>query len=159
LIIPVSPSDRSRAAWVVPAATLLASLVLAITGLGAWLAVGRMSGWMLLIHMLAAPLFSIGLTLTALAGAERHRPGRGGECIGPDTAGTPARAGALQQLLFWLMLALGFGVMASILAAMLPLFGYADQTIAYAIHRYGAIGFVGVALAYVGVRRLPTRSK
>jgi hypothetical protein len=85
----------------------------AATSFGAkWLG-GSVSGWTLLIHVSLAPLFLIGLTLTALLRAEHCRFG----------VETPKRLSVTQKILFWIVMPLGLVVAATMLAAMLPLFG------------------------------------
>ena len=97
--------------------------------------VGEVSGWVLLVHMLGAPLFVVGLTGTALQWAPRCRVGGGGLLVG-------------QKLVFWVAVVFGLIVMSSMLAAMLPVFGYADQEALIEIHEIAALLFVLVMVLH-----------
>ena len=97
--------------------------------------VGEMSGWVLFIHMFGAPLFIVGLTGTVLQWAPRCRFGGGGLFI-------------WQKLLFWVASVLGLVVMSAMLAAMLPIFGYADQDALTEIHGTAALVFVLIMIPH-----------
>ncbi len=100
----------------------------AVTGLGSKYFFGEVSGWALFVHMLGAPVFIIGLTATALMWADRCR-----------FTNDASRLNFGQKLMFWIAVGLGFAVMLAMLAAMLPVFGYAVQHTLVEIHEIGAI--------------------
>lgn len=105
--------------------------VQAVTGLGSKYIVGEVSGWALFIHMLGAPLFVIGLTGTALMWAHRCRFGNANPLAGGLSLG--------QKLMFWIGTVLGLAVVLPMLAAMLPVFGYAEQQLLVQMHKISAI--------------------
>ena len=120
------------------AAALLGFALAAVTGFGDWLRSEELRGWMLLIHMLAAPLFIAGLTLLAVTRAERCRFGPGGGTV----------AGG-QKLAFWAAIAFGLASIGTMLLAMLPLLGYAGQETLTEIHRYTGLGLAGAVVLHL----------
>ena len=104
----------------------------AITGFGVKLVGGEFEGWPLYIHMLGAPIFIIGLALTAFVWADRCSFGAAGAT--EDSGLTASR-----KLLFWIEVGLGFAVAVSMLAAMVPVFGYAGQEVLHEIHEISAL--------------------
>jgi hypothetical protein len=93
------------------------------TGFGAKWLYGEVDGWMLLLHMLGAPLFIVGLTGVALL----WPAGYAGETVP-----------AWRKLTLWAVIVAGFVVTTTMLAAMLPVFGYAAQETLTEVHAAGA---------------------
>jgi len=150
----------------------------AVTGIGGRYGLGEVSGWVLFVHMLGAPLFFGGLTATVVIWAHRCRfgsserspadrsagpagpapdatsaadPGHGASAphrvassTVPRAAGIGRRPSPAQKLVFWLATVLGVAVAAPMLAAMLPVFGYAAQQRLIAVHRVAALALLGV---------------
>jgi hypothetical protein len=138
---------RSAAEWIIYVIAALGLLTLAATGYIGMLGFGAMRGGWLLAHMLAAPLFIPGLALCGLAWAER--------CARIRRAASFAQG--LGNAAFWATLLLGTIAIVSILAAMTPYFGYAQQQWLYDVHRASALGLliaVAIHLATVAGRRL-----
>ena len=106
-----------------------------LTGFGPELLSGEVAGWALLAHLLVAPLFIVGLTLVVIVRAERSRFGRA-----DSAAGSGLHSG--QKITFWIGLVLGLVTVSSMLAAMLPVFGYAKQQALIDIHRISALALV-----------------
>lgn len=106
-----------------------ATAILAVTGCGALLVFGRLTGWALLLHTGVAPLMLLGLV--GLVAATRK----------PSCAGEK-----------WLLL-LGLLAAGTMLAAMLPLFGYAAQETLLYWHRYSGLAFVAVFAIYLVLSR------
>ena len=136
-------SDLARFNWLdrlIYAFMLGCVLVLGATGIWSGLeSDGSMTGWSLIIHCAAAPPFAIGLAALAVSLAERCRVRtRDAQCV---------RFGALQNLLFWLMLFFGLIV---ILSAVLPMMGF-DQTWQhwfYEVHKYNSLIFFILVVAH-----------
>ena len=102
--------------------------VQAVTGFGPSLIGGEVEEWPLLIHMIGAPLFLIGLTGLALYWTERN-------VFAPRDGGLER----LAKLLYWVVLLTGAGTAFSMLIAMLPIFGQGDQSALIEIHEYSAL--------------------
>ena len=113
----------------------VAGIVLAITGIGTF-AIGKppMTHWVLMAHVAAAPLFSLGLAAVALTWS--------GYC----GRGADSRLNAPARLLFWGILLCGLVVMLSGVVPMTPLFGARGQHILYLTHRYSAIVLTAAVL-------------
>ena len=128
-------------AW---ATTILFAFVLAATGFVGWRIDGRLAGWLLFVHVVAAPFFGAGLLLLAL--------------LAPDSPGGRANAvAALTRATWWVLLLAGLGTLVSILAAMMPVFGYIGQHALLVIHRASAIMVVIAALVYPIMLRIERR--
>jgi hypothetical protein len=131
------------------AAAMLGIVIQAATGFGSKLLLGNFSGWPLLIHMGGAGLVIIGLTGTALFWARHHQ-------FGVDTG-----LNAAQKCSFWISLLLGLGVMLTMLSAMLPVFGYAEQHDLVVLHSRFALGLVIMMVVHTVISRRarPNRGK
>ena len=125
---------QSRAGWLIPTILVLGVLLLATTGFTSALLLDELSEWLLLAHMAGAPLFIFGLTGAALLWPARLRQ----------------QASPWPRVMFWTMLVLGFVTMLTMLAAMLPVFGYAAQEALAEVHEYTAHGLV-FALLLLGI--------
>jgi len=113
----------------------VAGIVLAVTGIGTF-AIGKppMTHWVLMAHVAAAPLFSLGLAGMALTWS--------GYC--GRRADTPLNAPA--RVLLWVILLCGVVVMVSGVVPMTPLFGARGQRLLYLTHRYSAIVLTAAVL-------------
>lgn len=123
---------------------LLAGTVIgAVTGFGgAWLG-DEVEGWTLFVHMVGAPLFIIGLTGVALLWPPAY---------GPATV-SPWRRWTLRAVI-----GAGFVVMVTMLAAMLPYFGYAAQETLTQVHGVAAYVLLAALAAWaVTARPRPAR--
>jgi hypothetical protein len=119
------------------AVMLLGLIVLALTGIGTFVS-GKapMSGWGLMIHVGAAPLFAIGAMLVSLTWPAR--------CTQQSCAA---------KLFFWLMLLGSLVVILTGVVPMTPMFGTEGQHLLYLTHRYSAMVLAGiVALHLVSLR-------
>lgn len=113
----------------------------AATGLlGEWLR-GGVVGWGLIVHMAASPLMILGFAAAAVVWGTAHRFDRGDD----PTAGV----GIVRRLLFWLLMVCGLVCMTTMLAAMLPVFGYIGQAWLAILHEISGIGVVAAGLLYV----------
>lgn len=114
----------------------------AATGFGGdWLR-GEVSGWTLIAHLGFAPLMIFGLAAAAVASGRAHRF---------DAAGAGGVVGVALRLAFWALLALGLACMGSMLAAMLPFFGYIGQDRLRVVHEISGLGVVIAGVAYLGL--------
>ena len=141
----------SRTEHVVHTVAIVGFAVQAITGLGGRYIVGEVSGWLLFVHMLGAPLFVVGLAGTAVMWAERCR-----------LRVNPVESGGLslgQQLMFWIGILVSLAVVLPMLAAMLPIFGYAGQQALIDIHRISAILLLAAMIVHTVVSLAARRAK
>ena len=129
-------SPRGRLAY---RAMLVGGLALAVTGIGAF-AFGKapMTGWVLMAHVSAAPIFAVGLAVVALTWADRCRFGTGG-----------SGQGCTSKALLWLILACGLVVILSAVLPMTPMFGSGGQRVLYLTHRYSAILLTGTVILHL----------
>ncbi len=103
-------------------------LVLALSGIGTF-ALGQapMTHWVLMLHVAASGMFTIGLTVVALTWTDEV-----------------CRRGGFSAFLYWLLLLSGVVVILSGVVPMTPLFGTEGQHLLYLTHRYSGM-VVGVA--------------
>ncbi len=123
---------------IIAAVTTLAVVAGGVTGFGGELLYDGVGGWMLLIHLAAAPLMMVGLAALALLSGGRHR----------FDVGTNRPAEAVRKTAFWLVLLSGLLSMASMLLAMWPLFSYAGQDTLRVLHELSGIVLLAAGGAY-----------
>jgi len=138
--------------------TLLSLLVLAGTGFAAVLTGGRLTGFPLLLHWIAAPFFALGMAAVTLlwAGWGRFEPFDiewfrvFGGYLGGDVGEVPAgRFNAGQKVFFWLVAVLSMLLVASGAARMYPVFGESGQAVMLTVHRIAALLLVCSVIAHV----------
>lgn len=155
---PGTPADQTavrgltRCEHIVHTVAIVGFAVQALTGLYAKYVVGEFTGWPLLIHMLGAPLFIVGLALVTIVWADRCRFGGG-------DAGPPGGLTFGQKLVFWIGILLGLAVIGSMLTAMLPVFGYAGQELLEEVHEISALLLVAVMVVHTIVSLAARRVK
>ncbi len=122
-------------------------VILAVTGLIGWIRPERISGWNLLVHVMSAPLFCLGLAALALLGADFHRTDR------PPKAGSVKGVGRGRSAVYWAVLVFGAATLGSILVAMLPFVGAERQEGLYGIHRWSAAVLIVCTATYSSLLR------
>ncbi len=142
----------SRLGWWAYAVMGAGVAIQAVTGLGGRYLFGGNDGWLLFVHMIGAPIFIVGLTATTIIWAERCR-------FGSALSQAGSRLTVGQKLMFWIGLVLGFAVISSRLAAMVPVFGYADQQALIEIHAVSAILLVIAMVVHTFVSLAAKRAK
>ena len=105
-----------------------------------------MEHWPYFVHMLGAPLLLVGLTGTALQWARRCRLGAPG-------------LNAAQKWTFWIVLVFGLAVPGTMLVAMLPIFGHAEQKLLISLHLYSGLGLVVMMLLHTFVSLAARRAR
>jgi hypothetical protein len=136
--------------------TAAGSVALAATGLTGWLMHGEVGGWLLVAHVLAGPVFTVGLLMLGATLAERCA---GAAASDPADLSPGRRVSGSQRIVFWMVLALGLVSIVSVLGAMTPLFGYDGIKTLYAIHRISGIGLVGVVGIHVVLLAMSRRGR
>lgn len=120
--------------------TMLAGAVLALTGLGISVGLGKpMHGWGLMLHASAAPSFAVGLVVVVLCFAH--------QCRFNDSASPFC---TWQKFLFWVMTAAGLVVILSAVIPMTPLFGTHGQHFLLDAHRYSSLVLAMAVIAQAG---------
>ena len=143
------------------AVTLLSALacfgVLAVTGFGPSLIVGeRPAGYLLMLHVTAAPIFAVSLAVLTLMWAYRCRFDQSDwrwllrflrREVG-DKKPAPERSGFGPKVFFWLLVIFALSVILSITLSMFPLFGTQGQEFLSQLHRYSALLLVMATVAH-----------
>ena len=146
---------------------LLAIVLVCVLGLTGFLQVvftgGHPSGVLLLIHMIAAPLFALTLAAASLLWSHDQRVReedlpllaqvvRTGTLYGAWTLAAVGRA------LYWIILVLALPLLLSIILSLFPLFGTEGENWLIGLHGYSAIGLVAAALLHGYIRILQSLS-
>jgi hypothetical protein len=110
---------------------------IAVTGFYSYFLKGAaMTGYRLMVHVAAAPVFMVAAVAVALFWAHRNRfTAPSGDTL----------IVLLRKLSFWTAAALLVPTVVSILLAMYPLAGPDDQQDLFQVHRWCAMGFAGAA--------------
>jgi len=134
-------------------ATLGGVLVLAITGFLPVIIFGAaVSNFALMLHLLLAPLFAIGLTALALFWAQRHRFNQNDWASlqqwfrGKKSATSPETPNVWQKICFWLSLLLAVPVIASTVLMMYPFYGTTGQESLLRWHGYAGLLLLAAAV-------------
>lgn len=136
-------------------ATLACIFILALTGFLPVIFFGAaVSNFALMLHLMLAPLFAIGLTALALFWSQRHRfnandwkllqQGFKKENHSP----APAQPNVWQKICFWLGLVLALPVIASTIFMMYPLLGTSGQEWLLHVHGYAGLLLLAVVLLH-----------
>lgn len=132
----------TAAAWILGVLATLAVIACGVTGhVGDWY-FGAPTGWWLIGHMAAAPVMMVTLTVSAVLWGRAHRFDRRRE-RGESTMGSP------RKLWFWLLMISAFVSMTTMLAAMMPLFGYTGQDAMTVAHEISGIGVMAAGGLYL----------
>ena len=111
----------------------------AATGFGGDWFFGRMSGWLLMAHLAAAPLVLGGAAVAAVLWGRAHRF---------DADGTMR---PLRKVGFWLLLACVLAVGGTMLMAMFPVLGTREQAELLEWHERAGLGVVIFGAIYLGL--------
>jgi hypothetical protein len=135
---------------VVNIAGLVSAAIVAVTGFYSLL-VKRppMTGYRLMVHVAAAPVFMVAAVAIALLWAHRNRF---------STTSGDTLIVLLRKLFFWAAVALLLPTVVSILVAMYPLSGPNQQQYLFLVHRRCAMAFAA-ALSLFGLFALPAWRK
>ena len=117
--------------------TLLCFLLLAATGLFGAFVVGRLTGWLLMLHVSAGGAFAVGMALLAVFRSES---------FAFDVPFAADQVGTGRKILFWLLAACSVVLMITPALMMLPPFGVHGQELLLLSHRW-----MGVAATLVGL--------
>ena len=140
---------------------VLSSAVLALTGFfQPWFLNSHISGFMLMLHSLAAPVFIVAITIYALLMAHRSQirwkelirfRQANGQTEPGDTG--PGWYGILRRTCFWLLLILAIPVILSVTLTMYSVLGTPGQMWFLGLHRYSSLLFVLIFLVFLMASR------
>ena len=133
---------------------MLLAAVLAISGfLQVIITGGHLTGTLLLIHIIAAPLFALTLALASLLWShdqqlrEQDLPVLSGLIRTGTVRGNNGLA-VLARALYWLMLVLALPLILSIILSLYPLFGTEGENTLIALHGYSALALLVAVLLH-----------
>jgi hypothetical protein len=134
--------------------TVLLAAVLATTGFLQVVITGsHLTGTLLLVHIVAAPLFALTLAAASLLWShdqqvrEQDLPVLRGLITTGTVTGSVGLA-TLARILYWLVLVLALPLMLSIILSLFPLFGTEGETTLIGLHGYSALALVAVTLLH-----------
>lgn len=133
---------------------VLAVLILAFSGFLPVLFTGKhLSGFLMILHVTAAPFLAVSLALLSLFYAHRNRFSSTDleSLSGRQQESEPvngARIIALKKICFWLLIALSIPLISSILLSMFTIYGTIGQSFLLHLHGYSALCFVIVAMVH-----------
>lgn len=144
-------SGARRSSYVL---AMLLAAVLAISGfLQVIITGGHLTGTLLLIHVIAAPLFALTLAAASLLWShdqqlsEQDLPVLNGLIRTGTVTGSNGLA-VLARVLYWLMLVLALPLILSIILSLYPLFGTEGENTLIGLHGYSALSLVVVTLLH-----------
>ena len=132
--------------------TLGCLLILAITGFLPVIIFGAaVSNFALMLHLLLAPLFAIGLVALALFWAQRHRFNQNDwaslqQWFRDKKSMSPENPNVWQKICFWLSVLLTVPLIASTVLMMYPLYGTNGQESLLRWHGYAGLLLLAVAV-------------
>lgn len=146
-----------------PAVYMIAFTLMCILGLTGFLQViftgGSPSGVLLLIHMIAAPLFALALAAASLLWSHDQQLREEdlpllGQAVRTGTLYGATTLAAVGRALYWLILVCALPLLLSIILSLFPLFGTDGEVWLIGLHGYSAIALVAAALLHGYIRIL-----
>jgi nitrogen fixation-related uncharacterized protein len=136
---------------------ILCFVILAITGFIPRVVFGvAISGWWLMIHATAAPVFAGCVAVLAVLWAHRNRLDKNywpllNRILGrqPKSVVAPESHELKLRICFWIVLVLSLPVILSAVVSMFPLFGTHGQEVLLQIHRYCTLLLSLFAIVYL----------
>ncbi len=131
--------------------------VLVVTGFGPALIVGEHpAGYLLMLHVAAAPIFAVSLAVLTLMWAYRCRFDQSDwrwllrlcRLEAGNTKADPDRSDFGQKVFFWLIILFALPVILSAIMSMFPLFGTMGLGFLSQLHRYSALLLVIAAVMH-----------
>jgi len=136
---------------------ILCFVILAVTGFVPRVIFGSaISGWWLMIHATAAPVFAACIAILAVLWADRNRLDKNywpllNRILGrqPKRVVAPEKHELKLRICFWIILVLSLPVILSAVVSMFPLFGTHGQEVLLQIHRYCTLLLSLFAIVYL----------
>ncbi len=136
---------------------ILCFVILALTGFVPRVVFGvALSGWWLMIHATAAPVFAACMAALAVLWADRNRLDKNywpllNRIIGrnPKSTIAPEKHELKLRICFWAILTMSLPVILSAVVSMFPIFGTHGQEVLLQIHRYSTLLLSLFAIIYL----------
>ena len=114
------------------------------------------SGWWLMIHATAAPIFAACVAILAVLWADRNRLDKNywpllNRIVGrsPKSTVAPEKHELKLRICFWVILTMSLPVILSAVVSMFPIFGTHGQEVLLQIHRYCTLLLSLFAIIYL----------
>lgn len=145
----VKPASFAAARKALNAAAALLFIIMSVSGIIIPLIIGaHVTGILLFIHVLTAPLFTIVFTLAVLFWAQKLQFNKSNLDYLRNKKEGPARLDFIRKVSFWLFATSALISSASILLAMFPLTDTVGQQDLLNIHRYSALVMIIIIVYY-----------
>ncbi len=136
---------------------ILCFVILAVTGFVPRVVLGgALSGWWLMIHATAAPIFAACVAILAVLWADRNRLNKNywpllNRIVGrnPKSTVAPEKHELKLRICFWVVLTMSLPVILSAVVSMFPIFGTHGQEVLLQIHRYSTLLLSLFAIIYL----------
>lgn len=136
---------------------ILCFVVLVITGFTPMIFLGKsITGWWLMIHATAAPVFAACVAILAVLWADKNRLDKNycpllNRILGrnPKSTVAPEKHELKLRVCFWVILMMSLPVILSAVVSMFPIFGTHGQEVLLQIHRYSTLLLSLFAIIYL----------
>jgi cytochrome b subunit of formate dehydrogenase len=136
---------------------ILCFLILVVTGFVPRVVFGTViSGWWLMIHATAAPVFAACIAILAVLWADKNRLDKNYWPLlnrilsrSPKSEAIPEKHELKLRICFWVVLTMSLPVILSAVVSMFPLFGTHGQEVLLQIHRYSTLILSLFAIVYL----------
>ena len=145
--------------------TLTCILILAVTGFFPAIILGKpLSGYLLVIHVMVAPIFAFCIAVMSVVWAHKHCFNQKDwkilkALLSKKSVPTQEHANekkdsdhtnqnVWQKICFWLIITLAIPIILSILSSMYPIFGTHGQEFLLQLHRYSTLLMVMISIYY-----------
>ena len=135
----ISRRQAATKSWYILA--LISIKILAITGFLQVMILGEhMSGFLLLLHMIAAPAFAVAIAILTLLTISDHRfSAEDWQAFRSRKDNTEAASNFWRKTCYWLIVVSSIPALASIILSMYPIFGTNGQEALLSWHRYATL--------------------
>jgi hypothetical protein len=136
---------------------ILCFLILVVTGFVPRVVFGTViSGWWLMIHATAAPVFAACIAMLAVLWADRNRLDKNYWPLlnrilnrTPKSVTVPEKHELMLRICFWVVLTMSLPVILTAVVSMFPIFGTHGQEVLLQIHRYSTLLLSLFAIIYL----------
>lgn len=145
--------------------TLVCILILTLTGFLPRMTLGHhMSGYLLVLHVVTAPLFALCMVTVGMLWSDKHRFDKNDwsalqALLNKGSKTSKKRVNHLwQKVCFWLIMLLALSLIFSIVSSMYKILGMHDQEFLLQLHRYSALSLVILTTIYTYIIKVLKQS-